>query len=233
MPEPEIAYLLTGEELLLLLSLVDRRPVVAFALPDPAQIPAGRWVQVAVELHRKGLADYTGTGVVPAAPVAELLTAMKDADTVCLALSRDAADKTQALYQRDSRLVLLQGNYWPGYRLALWNDTPARWMDDCLGLPRRVPDRSPDPAEFSPDPELSALPCPDLAAPPSSWGQWEQARVILDGYRSGQREQRLVWWQGAAGFTVLCQSEAGTRLLPDCRDTRSALQQDLWKGDLL
>lgn len=232
MAEPEITYLLTGEELLLLFSLADRRPVVAFALPDPAQVPAGRWTQVAVDLYQKGMADYTGVGVVPAAPVAELLTAMKDAGTVCLVLSRDAACKTQALYQDGGRCVLLQGNYWPGYRLQVWNDTPARWLDNCLGLPKRIPLRGPDLPESQLAPDLDIRSGPALTDPPSDWSRWEQARVILDVYRDGRPEQRLVWWQGAAGCAVLCQSQSGTRLLPDCQPTRDALKQRLWKGDL-
>lgn len=227
MPEPEIAYLLTGEELLLLFSLVDQRPVVAFALPDPAQVPSERWAQIAVDLHRKGMANYTEAGVVPAASVAELLTAMKDADTVCLALSRDAASKTQALYQSGGQAVLLQGNYWPGYRLETWNAPPAHWLDTCLGLPKRVSAHSYNPTEPSP---FSTQPYPSLGDPPSCWGQWEQARVILDVYRGGQLSHRLVWWQETAGCTVLCQSETGIRLFPDCRDTRNTLQRHLWEG---
>ena len=233
MPKPETAYLLTGEELLLLLSLVDQRPVVAFALPDPARIPAGHWAQVAVDLHRKGLVDYTGSGTAPAAPAAGLLTAMKDAGTVCLALSRDAGCKTQALYLDGEQSVLLQGSYWPGYRLQTWQDTPDCWLDACLGLPERIPDSGPDLPDGQPGADLADRPCPALSDPPAGWGRWEQARVILDTYRNGRMESRLVWWQGADGCTVLYQTGSGLRLLPDCRLTRDALKQHLWKGDPL
>lgn len=226
MPELETAYLLTGEELLLLLSLVDQRPVVAFALPDPTHIPTGRWAQVAVDLHQDGLIDYVGNGVLPAGPIAEVLAAMKDASTVCLALSRDADRKTQALYQGGQQIVLLQGNYWPGFRLRTWVTAPAHWLDNCLGLPKRVPDRGVALPESQ-----SALPRLSLTTTSSSWGRWEQARVILDVYRRDQMEQRLVWWQNATGYTVLWQNETGTRLLPDCQMTRNALKKHLWKGE--
>lgn len=233
MPKPETVYLLTGEELLLLLSLVDQRPVVAFALPDSSRIPAEHWVQLAVDLHRKGIINYTGTGIVPAAPIEELLTTMKDADTVCLALSRDADYKTQALYRSGKQNVLLQGNYWPGYRLQFWEDTPDCWINTCLGLPKRIPERGPDVAESRLVSDLEDFHCPSLTEPPAGWGQWDQARVIVDIYQNGQLEQRLVWWQDSAGGTILCQSRFDTRLLLDCRLTRDALNRHLWKGDPL
>ena len=233
MAEPETAYLLTGEELLLLLSLVDQRPVVAFALPYASRVPAGRWAEVAVELHRKGLVDYTDAGAVPAAPVAELLTAMKDASTACLALSRDAHCKTQALYRSGGQSVLLQGNYWPGYRLQVWDQPPDGWLESCLGLAERIPDGDPALPESQLPDDLAGLPCPALTDPPSGWGRWEQARVIVDTYQHGQLEQRLVWWQGEAGNTILCQTGSGTRLLLDCRFARDALNRHLWEGEPL
>lgn len=233
MPEPETAYLLTGEELLLLLSLVDQRPVVAFALPDATRVPAGQWAQVAVELHRKGLVDYTGAGTVPAAPVAELLTAMKEAGTVCLALSRDADYKAQVLYRCGEQSVLLQGNYWPGYRLQAWEQTPDCWLDTCLGLPERIPDGHPALPESQLPDDLDGLPCPALTDPPVSWGQWEQARTIMDVYENGRLEQRLVWWQGEAGGVILCQARSDTHVFLDCRLARDALNRHLWKGEPL
>lgn len=233
MPEPETAYLLTGEELLLLLSLVDQRPVVAFALPDATRVPAGRWAQVAVELHRKGLVDYTGAGTVPAAPVAELLIAMKEAGTVCLALSRDAHCKTQALYRGRKQSVLLQGNYWPGYRLQVWDQPPDCWLESCLGLPERIPDGDLAlPESHLPD-DLADLPYPALIDPPSRWGQWEQARVIVDIYQNGRLEQRLLWWQEEAGSVILCQDRSDTHLFLDCRLARDTLNRHLWKGEPL
>ena len=50
MDELEHAWLLTGEELLLLLSLTDRRPAVTFALPDAGQVSAGQWTRTAAAL---------------------------------------------------------------------------------------------------------------------------------------------------------------------------------------
>lgn len=231
MPEPEVIYLLTGEELLLLLSLVDQRPVVAFALPDSAQIPTERWTQVAVDLYRKGLVNYTDAGMLPAAPVSELLVAMKDAGIVCLALSRNADCKMQALYWSEEQSVLLQGNHWPGYRLQVWESMPDSWLGTCLGLPERIPDHAPDLSESQLAADLVGRSCPTLTDPPASWGCWEQARVIVDIYRRGQLERRWVWWQGTAVCTVLCQTESGTHLLPDCQSTRNMLNLYLRKGD--
>ena len=77
-------------------------------------------------------------------------------------------------------------------------------------------------------PTLPSLP---LAASPSSWGRWEQARVVLDVYRGGHLKQRLVWWQSATKYTVLCQTETSTRLFSDCQVTRDALKKYLWKGE--
>lgn len=226
MPELETAYLLTGEELLLLLSLLDKRPVVAFALPTPAHIPARRWTQAAVDLHQGGLVEYADNGVRPSGPIAEALAAMKDASTVCLALSRDADSKTQALYQADQKSVLLQGNYWPGFRLQTGAIPPAYWLDNCLGLPKRVPVRDHALPEDQP-----ALPSLSLETPPSGWGRWEQARVVLDVYAGDHLKQRVVWWKGATGYTVLCQTKNDTRLLPDCQEIRDALKKQLWKGE--
>ena len=95
MDELERAYLLSGEELLLLFSLLDSRPVVAFALPDPAQVPPAHWKQAGVGLCRKGLAAYTDAGLAPAEELAGLIGACKGADTVCLAFCRDADCKTR------------------------------------------------------------------------------------------------------------------------------------------
>ena len=228
MDELEHAWLLTGEELLLLLSLTDRRPAVTFALPDAGQVSAGQWTRTAAALCRKGLAQTDAAGLTPAGPAAGLIAAMKDADTVCLAFCRDARYKTQALYSGGAQTVLLEGTYWPGYRLRAWDAAPDRWLERRLGLPfpaAEPPERA--------DRAAAGPPAVPLEDSPSAWGGQPQARTVLDVYRSCRRALRLVWLRGAAGCTVLCQSDAGSRALPDCRAVRNALTGHIWKGEPL
>lgn len=229
MDELERAYLLSGEELLLLFSLLDSRPVVAFALPDPAQVPPAHWKQAGVGLCRKGLAAYTDAGLAPAEEIAGLIRACKGADTVCLAFCRDADCKTQALYWGGGQTVLLEGRIWPGYRLCAWaqDQDPGRWLDDCLGLPARVPARSPETVG-----DIEQLP-PGLAWDESAvaWGAWESARVVLDVFRASHPVVRLVWLRGTSQNMVLCQGPAGARLQPDCQPVRETLKRWLFEGE--
>lgn len=194
MDELERAYLLSGEELLLLFSLLDSRPVVAFALPDPAQVPPAHWKQAGVGLCRKGLAAYTDAGLAPAEELAGLISACKGADTVCLAFCRDADCKTQALYWGDGQTVLLEGRIWPGYRLCAWaqDQDPGRWLDDCLGLPARVPARSPETVG-----DIEQLP------PGPAWGEsavaWGRGSLRAWCWMSFAPATPSPGWSGCAG----------------------------------
>ena len=230
MDEMERACLLQGDELLFLLSLADSRPAIVPGLPAPTAYPAVWWEQVAVKLQQSGLVQYTESGLAPPGPVPPLLPGITDADPVCAASCRAAGCKTQALYLGGRQGVLLEGTLWPGYRLRNWDAPPGQWLDGNLGLPDRVPGRGPALPEGQLAPDLADRPFPAFGEAAPRWGALEQARTILDVYRVGRLEERLVWWHGAAGWAVLGQTQAGSRLTADCQPVRQALKQQIWKG---
>src|SRR5699024_12799953 len=132
--------------------------------------------------------------------------------------------------------IVRSGSRWPqrpGGPVKAWQGRPSSSPGSCppgrAGSPSRI--RPGRPRQVSAD--LDGLPCPALTDPPVSWGQWEQARTIVDVYENGRLEQRLVWWQGEAGGVILCQARSDTHVFLDCRLARDALNRHLWKGEPL
>ena len=230
MDKPEHAYLLDGRQLLFLLSLADSRPAVVFPLADPARVTKLQWEQLVMGLCQAGLLQLTPDGVAMRPDLDGLIRAMKDADNVYLACCRDAECKVQALYTGGAQNVLLQAGT-GGFRLLPWPDTAGDWLQNALGLPRRVPDRPPagphTPEQLAPDlPDLR----PGFGDPVTDWGPLQTARTILDRYHAGQPDCRLVWWQGALGCALLRQTPQGAELLPDSLALRRTIREHLDNG---
>ena len=89
MKSVERAYYLTGRQLLLLLSLIDDRPVRGFAPTETAGTDSNTWKQTALSLTQEGLLVYGPGGAVIDARLEPLLRAMKDSARVLALYSRE------------------------------------------------------------------------------------------------------------------------------------------------
>lgn len=220
MDEWEIAFYLEPQQLLLLLSLVDERPVAG--VPEPAADTD--WQAAALSLFREGRLHTEDGQLVADRALAPLLHAMKDAARVYAVCGR-TPEPFQALFYLDPRPVRL--DILPEKGQCRLCGTRAAALAETLSaaLPPPVP------ASVSPQ-EAAVRACcarweglsPEEIA--RRWQDGEAVRCVLERRAPRAGQMRWLWVAEEPAGIALCQTQKG---ISACLDTEAS-RQTLFKG---
>lgn len=226
----EFAYYLNRRQLLLLLSLIDRRPVAG--LP-PVEQPTD-WREVSLSLLEDGRLLYRDGQLVMNEKISGLLLAIKDARRVCTVHTKGPDLLMQTFYEgeRNVLLELLPGG---DCRLCSSENGALRHLvQERLFLPNPLPEALL--SSLSEDETLQS--CLDrwkhreISLEDSSilWLQAEETRGVLDCLTSEYRD-RWIWVEDHFTGLILHQDKDGIHAEPDTASRRQAIARELdWEA---
>lgn len=222
----DFAYYLSPQQLLLLLSLIDRRPVAGLPPVEEKE----DWQKVSMSLIEDGRLRCEGGQLVMDAGLSELLLTMKGAECVYMLYGNGQEPDVLALY--------------PGMRPALMEFLPdgknrlrgvAAAEIGQLVLSRLVPDYPVPEALLTSLPEDAILreclrrwEAKDISLrdPPSLWLQVPEVRGVLERWTPEARV-RWIWIEDKAAGLILCQDLDGARAALDTASQRRSLLRKL------
>lgn len=225
MYKTEHAYLLQDCQLMLLLSLVDERPVAMFTAQTIEPLTDAQWKQTVLLLHSAGLLEYGVDGVEVSKPLRELLCAMKAPRAIYTAVGKKASSALQTLYS-GSRCVLLETSEQGAHRLRELECTAAEWLQNSLGLPSPMatPDRNMRPEDFLPRAEVF----PPLCTPETSWLHHSDIAAVLTRYGpDGSVQLRRIWYTKQRPAVILLQTHEGADTEFDTEEIRKRIAAEI------
>lgn len=226
MDEFEIAYYLTGQQLLLLLSLIDQRPVAGL----PRVREPEDWKPVALSLLQEGWLRCEGGQLVMDEGLSGLLLTMKEAAGFCAAYGKRPVPTSQVLYagRRPALVQLLPEGKCRLYRMetGAFRQLAEERLAPYSPMPEELLVTLPD------DPELQA--CLKrweeqeitLEDPPELWYRLSEVSGVLE-YRTPETHIRWIWVEETASGLLLCQDRNGIHGELDTASRRQALLEGL------
>ena len=228
MDEFEFAYYLNNRQLLLLLSLVDQRPVAG--LP-PVEEPVD-WPAVSLSLLEDGRLFYRDGQLVMGGELSALLLAVKAARRVRTLHGKGTNPLTFYEGGRTVMLELLPGG---SCRLGeVENSEPRRLTQERLfsrnPLPEALLDTLPEDEDLRARLVRWAHMGLSLEAPPGAWLGLEEVRGVVD-LLAPERRDRWIWVEDAFTGLILHQDRDGTRVELDTPSRRRTLARELdWEA---
>lgn len=222
----EIAYYLEGRQLLLLLSLIDQRPVAG--LP-PIEEPED-WGPVALSLLQDRRFRCEGQNLVMDETLSGLLLEMKTAKRICVIYGCGPVPSCGTLYI-GGRFVLLEFLPDGKYRLRRTEKTEVRELMEEL-LMRSAP--MPEALEVSLADDAALGAClrrwerraPGLEETPALWRQFDEVRGVLE-YQTSGTKTRWVWIEDVESGVLLCQDQSGAHAKLDTDSQRRFVLREL------
>lgn len=220
----ERVYLIDRLQLLLMLSLLDDRPVDGFSIGDVSQIHPDVWKQVALSLLLEGRLVNIGGRLAVAPEWETLLLSLKDARRI-LAI-HTAQGKAKLVYFGNSVAVTeVRGK--TEYCIRQIDCVSVQWLTDEAGLPLRMVESSDAERMRKNDKELS---CSlktleentdfSLETPVSAW----KGQTVLDLYRHHHGLcNRWVWLENSICTFVLRQDRNGRAAMVDTWEQREVV----------
>lgn len=233
MEEFEHAYFMDKFQLILLLSLMDARPVVGFPIGSIAsQADGNDWKQVALSLVSGGRMSYQGGRPVIEPELRELLEGVKGARQILALYSRREHAPAETVYLGAQTIsIAICGPL--EYRVRRLDGLSADWLAEEEILPGRVLDASDaaflcgpgqDTAQRLAGLEQAALP---LDQPPVSWSREAGICAVMDLHRQdGALLSRWVWLDDPIGMAVLRQDAEGCKAELDTKELREQFVQE-------
>jgi hypothetical protein len=224
--EFEISYYLNQQQLLLLLSLIDQRPVAG--LPS-IEIP-DNWQSVAMALLQDERLHFENENLLMDKSLAKLLMVMKDAELVYVIYSKQPGPGSYVMYAGESPTLL---ELLPDGKVRLRHSTIDEFKElmETILIP------------YHPMPEALLISFSDdevlkecfarwqtfqisFLDSPSLWTQMEEVRGILE-YHAPESQTRWIWVDDAAAGLILRQDQSGTRAELDTVSHRKSLLREL------
>lgn len=225
----EHAYFLDELQLLLLLSLIDKRPVPGFSLGDPTRLKESDWTQVALTLVRDGQLDVREGRMEIEEQLREMLVEIKNASRILSVCSSAEERAMVRMLYFGQAVTVLEPDGPSGYRVSRREKLTQEWLAEKAGtvyLPDELADTMLENPELSRRISEWMESAPGLDVPPAQWVQRKEARVVLDLYVCGSRAIRWVWLEDPLCPQILRQDEGGSRVLLDTAGQRGALLKE-------
>ena len=222
MSEFEISYYLDRRQLLLLLSLIDQRPVAG--LPSAGE--PGDWKSVSLSLLEDGRLRYEGGRLVMEEGLGGLLLTVKEAERVYAVHGRRPEPPRRVMYdgKRPALLEFLENG-----EVRLSRTDASEFMElasvvlmPASPMPEALPASLPDGGPLG---ECLARWRDAPVSPEESslrWMEFEEVRGVLECLLPGTWA-RLVWVEDAAGALLVVQDREGTRAELDTASRRRSL----------
>lgn len=226
MDQFEIAYYLDGQQMLLLLSLIDQTPVAG--LPRIAE--PEDWRKVALSLLQEGRLRCEDGQLVMDEGLSDLLITMKESTGIYAVHTKRLAPASQVLYEGE-RPVLVQFLPDGKYRLRQMKMWEFRQM-----LEERL-------APHSPMPETLMETLPDDPALQECLARWKGQKITLEDspglwyrfsevcgileHQTPETQTRWIWVEDIAADLVLRQERNGIHAELDTASQRRSLLREL------
>ena len=234
MDDLEHAYLLTESELLLLLSLLDSRPVLLFSSPEEGRGEAVKWEQTALSLCRDGLAECGPDGLSAAGGLKRLLLGMKEAGTVWAGAGVRDGGPLQLLLSGTPPVLVKTA---PGVRrLEAFGGTAEQWLDGALGLPGRLLEEKEAEAAMREEGMREALDgclagAVPFGRPETEWLRRQEVYAVVTRYRrDGSAVGRWVWMRCGTDTALLRQTPEQESVQLDSRRARALVTAEREDG---
>lgn len=226
MDEFEMVYYLDSRQVLLLLSLIDQRPVVGF---PPIEEPED-WGPTALSLFQAGRLRCEGESLIMDETLSGLLLTMKDAKQVCAMYGRGPGFSSCTLYIND-RFVLLE--HLPGGKCRLHQAGEAE-IRELLEKGLMCSHPMPEVLQSALEDDEAFEAClrrweqraVALEDSPARWRQFEEVRGVLE-YQTPETKVRCVWIEDLIAGIILRQDQNGTHAKLDTVSQRRALLREL------
>ncbi|MCI9332985.1 MAG: hypothetical protein HFG05_12600 [Oscillibacter sp.] len=226
MNEFEIAYYLSLQQLLLLLSLIDQRPVVGL----PSIETPDNWQRVAMALLQDERFRFENENLLMDKNLAKLLMVMKDAEDIYAIQSKQPGPGTYVMYAGKSPVLL---EILPGRRVRLRQTITAEFKElieallmPCCPMPEALLTSFPDDKNLKECFARWQTPQISFSDSPSRWNQIKEARGVLE-YHTLRIHTRWIWVDDTAAGLMLRQDQNGTRAELDTVSHRKALLKEL------
>lgn len=222
----EIAYYLNGPQLLLLLSLIDQRPVAGLPSIDEPE----NWQSVSLSLLQDRRLRFENGQLVMDEDISDLLLAIKNAERIYAVCRKRPEPSVQVLYEGEKTAIL---ELLPDKKTRL-----RRGEDNALG---RLTEELLMPLRPMPDELMDALPDDEIIkgcldrwtsrrlSPEgdfSLWIQAEEARGVLECLTPETRT-RWIWIEDPAASLILRQDQTNTQAMLDTVSQRKSLLREL------
>lgn len=226
MNEFEIAYYLTLQQLLLLLSLIDQRPVVGL----PSIETPSNWQGVAMALLQDERLRFENENLLMDKNLAKLLMVMKDAEDIYAIQSKQPGPGTYVMYAGKNSALL---EILPGKKVRLRQSITAEFKElietllmPCCPMPEALLTSFPDDENLKKCFARWQTPQISFSDSPSRWIRVKEARGVL-GYHALGTQTRWIWVDDTVAGLILRQDQNGTRVELDTVSHRKALLQEL------
>jgi len=218
----EFAYFLSRQQLLLLLSLIDQRPVAG--LPPVEEKES--WQKVSLSLVEDGRLRCEDGRLVMDAGLSELLLAMKDADCVCMLYGNRPQPSAMALYPGRPPVLL---EFLPDGKDRL-HGTEAAEIERLISTVLMPEYPAPEALLVSLEENEILRECLrrweardiSIEDPPALWMQIPEVRGVLERWTPEARV-RWIWVEDEAAGLILCQDSDGVRAALDTASRRELL----------
>lgn len=226
MDEFEIAYYLDGQQLLLLLSLIDQKPVVGLPRIEEPE----NWQSVSLSLLQSGWLRYEADQLRMNKELSELLLIMKAADKI-LAAYLKASAFTSRIFCAGDQLVSLEFLPNKKYRLRQEKKSELRRRVESLlmsssPMPETLLDTLSDDVFLRPCLDYwegQPLSLEDVVA---LWLQFDEVRGVLE-CQTLKEKIRWIWIKDRIADVVLRQDLAETRAVLDTVSQQKLLLREL------
>lgn len=226
MDELEFAYYLDGQQLLLLLSLIDQRPVVG--LPEIGK--PENWRQVSLPLLQNGWLSYEGGQLVMDARHSAPLLAMKDAARIYAIYGKRPLTVNLVLYD-GAQPALLEFMPDGKFRLHLTEEeTLRRIVGEVLicapPMPEELTLSLPDDVLLRECLEKWRTQGISFTDTPGRWLQLEEVRGVLE-IQTPETQTRWIWIEEDAADIVVRQDRNGIWAWLDTVSQRKRMMREL------
>lgn len=226
MDEFEIAYYLESRQLLLLLSLIDRRPVAGLpSIEEPED-----WGSVALSLLQDKRLRCEGRNLVMDETLSGLLVTMKAAKQICVIYGCNPIPSGNTLYV-DDQLVLLE--FLPDGKLRL-HRAGKKEVRELMGelLMRSAP--MPEALLVSLEEDAALGAClrrweqraPSLEGSPALWRQFGEVHGVLE-CQTAETRIRWGWIEDVETGVILRQDKNGVHAALDTDSQRRSVLREL------
>lgn len=222
MNEFKISYYLDLRQLLLLLSLIDQRPVIGLPQIDRPE----DWQPTALSLLRDERLRCENGQLVMDRELSAPLLAMKNAERVCALYGKQPEPGARILYRgkRQAMLELLPGDH---VRLSQVETEEVRELLEaalsrCRPMPEALLVSLPEDEIIQESLKRWEARALSLTEPPARWLELEEVPCVLEC-----RETRWIWIEDPAAGLILQQDQDGTRAELDTASRRQALLREL------
>lgn len=223
------AYFLDDYQLLLLLSLVDGKPIVGFSLEEEKEISLSVWQQTIFSLMKSGYL-YCGKEISISPELIPLLKTMKIASWVALVYSKSAMFPVKLLYPGDTMVVVERSGLRTCRLRRYQHQLSEMWLNDELSLP--VCGLSEEETIDLEQTDEDILQCLEkwkrqvipLEASALEWDSIPEMRVILEFCNeNAQTVCRWVWLEDSLCWLVIRQTEKTCSVNIETKEQRQKL----------